>query len=76
MLTEAARGEFYDLAGPGSQLAFCPLRDIGDDAAAAWAVGWIEVLCELNGLRFGPKTPQCRCRRGNAAPAVAHADAN
>jgi hypothetical protein len=34
------------------------------------------VLCELNGLRFGPKTPQCRCRRGNAAPAVAHADAN
>ena len=43
-------GEFYDLAGPKSQLAFCPLRDIDDDAAVAWAVGWIEVLCELNGL--------------------------
>src|SRR5258708_912950 len=55
MLTEAAGGEFYDLAGPKSELAFCPLRDIDDDAAVAWAVGWIEVLCELNGLKFGPK---------------------
>jgi type IV secretion system protein VirB4 len=55
MLTEAAGGEFYDLAGPNSQLAFCPLRDINDDASVAWAVGWIEVLCELNGLKFAPK---------------------
>jgi type IV secretion system protein VirB4 len=55
MLTEAARGEFYDLAGPKSDLAFCPLRDIDDEADIAWAVGWIEVLCELNGLKFGPK---------------------
>lgn len=55
MLTEAMGGEFYDLAGPNSDLAFCPLRDIDDDAAVAWAVGWIEVLCELNGLKFAPK---------------------
>jgi len=55
MLTEAMGGEFYDLAGPHSDLAFCPLRDIDDDAAVAWAVGWIEVLCELNGLKFAPK---------------------
>jgi type IV secretion system protein TrbE len=55
MLTEAAGGEFYDLAGPKSDLAFCPLRDIDDEADVAWAVGWIEVLCELNGLRFSPK---------------------
>jgi type IV secretion system protein VirB4 len=55
MLTEAMGGEFYDLAGPDSQLAFCPLHAIDDDAAVAWAVGWIEVLCELNGLRFAPK---------------------
>ena len=32
-------------------LAFCPLRDIDDEADVAWAVGWIEVLCELNGLK-------------------------
>lgn len=55
MLTEAMGGEFYDLAGPKSTLAFCPLRDIDDDAAVAWSVGWIEVLCELNGLKFAPK---------------------
>jgi type IV secretion system protein VirB4 len=55
MLTEAMGGEFYDLAGPKSELAFCPLRDIDDDADITWAVGWIEVLCELNGLKFGPK---------------------
>jgi type IV secretion system protein VirB4 len=55
MLTEAAGGEFYDLAGPRSELSFCPLRDIDNEADAAWAVGWIEVLCELNGLRFAPK---------------------
>jgi type IV secretion system protein VirB4 len=55
MLTEAAGGEFYDLAGPKSDLAFCPLRNIDDEAGLAWAVGWVEVLCELNGLKFGPK---------------------
>jgi len=55
MLTEAAGGEFYDLAGPRSKLAFCPLRDIDDESDVAWAVGWIEVLCRLNGLAFTPK---------------------
>lgn len=55
MLTEAVGGEFFDLAGPKSDLAFCPLRNIDDEASVAWAVGWIEVLCELNGLKFGPK---------------------
>ncbi|MGI9074131.1 MAG: conjugal transfer protein TrbE [Bryobacteraceae bacterium] len=55
MLTAAAGGEFYDLAGPKTELAFCPLRDIDDDSDVQWAVGWIEVLCELNGLKFGPK---------------------
>jgi type IV secretion system protein VirB4 len=55
MLAESAGGEFYDLAGPKSDLAFCPLRDIDDEADVTWAVGWIEVLCELNGLRFAPK---------------------
>jgi len=55
MLTAAAGGEFYDLAGPKTDLAFCPLRDIDDDSDVQWAVGWIEVLCELNGLKFTPK---------------------
>src|SRR5579862_5002774 len=55
MLTEAASGAFYDLAGPKADLAFCPLKDIDEDYDVQWAVGWIEVLCELNGLKFGPK---------------------
>jgi type IV secretion/conjugal transfer VirB4 family ATPase len=55
MLTAAAGGEFYDLAGPKTNLAFCPLRDIDDDADLAWAVGWIESLCDLSGLRVAPR---------------------
>src|SRR5260370_41124377 len=55
MLTRAVGGEFYDLAGPKTELAFCPLRDIGGESDSQWAVGWIEVLCELNGLKFGPR---------------------
>jgi type IV secretion system protein VirB4 len=55
MLTEAAGGSFYDLAGPKSDLAFCPLKDIDSESDVQWAVGWIEVLCELNGLKLGPK---------------------
>jgi type IV secretion system protein VirB4 len=31
------------------------LTNIDSDSDLQWAVGWIEVLCELNGLRFGPR---------------------
>src|SRR6202051_2502125 len=55
MLTEAASGAFYDRAGPKADLAFCPLKDIDGESDVQWAVGWIEVLCELNGLKFSPK---------------------
>lgn len=55
MLTKAVGGEFYDLAGAKTDLAFCPLKDIDGDADLQWAVGWIEVLCELNGLKLGPR---------------------
>ena len=55
MLTTAAGGEFYDLAGPGSNLAFCPLREIDDDASLSWAVGWVESLCALSGLPILPR---------------------
>ena len=55
MLTKAVGGEFYDLAGAKTELAFCPLKDIDGDADLQWAVSWIEVLCELNGLKLGPR---------------------
>ena len=55
MLTAAAGGEFYDLAGPKSDLAFCPLRDIDGDSGMSWAISWVESLCELSGLRILPR---------------------
>jgi len=55
VLTKAAEGEFYDLAGERTDLAFCPLRDIDSDADLTWAVGWLEDLCTLNGLAVTPK---------------------
>jgi type IV secretion/conjugal transfer VirB4 family ATPase len=55
MLNQAAAGEFYDLAGPKTELAFCPLRQIDDDSDVTWAVGWAEALCILNGLKVTPK---------------------
>lgn len=55
VLTRAAGGEFYDLAGDSTDLAFCPLRDIDSDADLTWAVAWLEDLCTLNGLAVTPK---------------------
>lgn len=55
VLTKAADGEFYDLAGEGTDLAFCPLREIDSDADLTWAVSWLEDLCTLNGLAVTPK---------------------
>jgi type IV secretion system protein VirB4 len=72
VLTHAVGGEFYDLAGPKSDLAFCPLREIDSDSDLPWAVGWIESLCELNGLRAGPKHRNAiteAMRRLQASPA-------
>ena len=39
------------------------------DSDVQWAVGWIEVLCELNGLKFAPKASKrgCGCRARAAA---------
>jgi type IV secretion system protein TrbE len=54
MLDVACGGEFYDPAGPTSDLAFYPLQEIEDDSDIAWAVGWVEGLCRLNGLDVTP----------------------
>jgi type IV secretion system protein TrbE len=55
VLTKAAEGEFYDLAGDKTDLAFCPLREIDSDSDLTWAVTWLEDLCTLNGLTVIPK---------------------
>lgn len=55
VLTKAADGEFYDLGGDKTELAFCPLRDIDSDSDLTWAIAWLEDLCTLNGLIITPK---------------------
>lgn len=55
VLTQAAQGDFYDLAGEKTELAFCPLREIDSDADLTWAVTWLDDLCSLNGLTVTPK---------------------
>lgn len=55
VLTKAVGGEFYDLAGEKTELAFCPLREIDSDADLTWAVTWLDDLCSLNGLTVTPK---------------------
>jgi type IV secretion system protein VirB4 len=55
VLTRAAGGEFYDLAGDRTHLAFCPLKEIDSDTDLTWAVSWLEDLCRLNGLAITPK---------------------
>jgi type IV secretion system protein VirB4 len=55
MLTQAAGGTFYDLAGVGNAMGFCPLREIDSDADLAWAVSWLECLCVLSGSSLGPR---------------------
>jgi type IV secretion system protein VirB4 len=55
VLTKAAEGEFYDLAGEKTALAFCPLREIDSDADVTWAVNWLEDLCKLSGMIVAPK---------------------
>src|SRR5712692_12049144 len=52
--------------------AFCPLREIDTDSDLAWAVGWMESLCALNGLHTGPKHRNAiteAMRRLQASPA-------
>lgn len=55
VLTRAARGEFYDIGGERTHLAFCPLKEIDTEEDLAWAVEWIEGLCVAQGGKVGPK---------------------
>lgn len=55
VLTKACGGEFYDLAGDKTRLAFCPLNEIDSDTDLTWSIGWLEALCLLNGLKISPK---------------------
>jgi len=55
VLTRAAKGEFYDIGGEMTHLAFCPLKAIDTEQDRAWAVEWLEGLCVAQGASVGPK---------------------
>src|SRR3989454_7492348 len=55
VLTRASNGEFYDIGGERTHVAFCPLREIDSDHDFAWAVEWLEGLCIAQGVSVGPK---------------------
>lgn len=52
-LTRACGGEFYDI-GAGTDLTFCPLRDLDSPSDIAWAVDWLEALCNLLDKKLTP----------------------
>jgi type IV secretion/conjugal transfer VirB4 family ATPase len=53
-LNRASGGEFYDIAGPGADLNFCPLAEIDAPVDSAWANEWVETLCMLTGMDITP----------------------
>jgi type IV secretion system protein TrbE len=58
VLNRATGGEFYDIGGEKTHLAFCPLREIDTDQDIAWSVNWLEGLCVAQGMMVGPKHRQ------------------
>ena len=54
-LVTATGGTHYEIAGENSQLAFCPLRHVSNDAEQGWAEEWIANICEMQGQEILPK---------------------
>lgn len=53
-LTAAVGGDFYDI-GQGDTLTFCPLRELETPSDVAWAVDWLEALCNLMDKKLLPR---------------------
>lgn len=67
-LTAACGGEFYDI-GEGSNLTFCPLRELETASDIAWAVEWLEALCNLMDRKLSPRE---RSALSEAVMSLAH----
>jgi type IV secretion system protein VirB4 len=53
--TLLAGGDFYDLGGADSRLAFQPLADLDTPEARAWAQEWVEDIVAGGGVALTPK---------------------
>ena len=52
---KASGGAHYVVAGAGEKLAFAPLSNLVTRSRRAWAMGWIDDLLALNGLKTTPE---------------------
>lgn len=53
-VTMLVGGEHYDIAGGSGDMCFAPLSHLETAPDVAWAVEWIEGLCEINRLLVSP----------------------
>jgi type IV secretion system protein VirB4 len=51
VLSKACGGKFFDVGAPEGAPSFYPLGDLSTNADASWAVGWIEKLVCMSGLK-------------------------
>jgi len=54
-IVKAARGDHFDIAGDGSNLAFAPLANIKTKSQQAWAESWINSMLEMQGVKLKPR---------------------
>ncbi|WP_426107817.1 VirB4 family type IV secretion/conjugal transfer ATPase [Massilia sp. TSP1-1-2] len=53
--TKGVSGDHYEIAADDSKLAFCPLQFLETKSDRAWAMGWIDICCGLNGVITTPE---------------------
>ena len=53
-LTRAVGGQHFTVAGDDEALSFCPLQFLDSKSDRAWAMEWIAMMVELNGITVTP----------------------
>ena len=53
-LTRAVGGQHFTVAGDDEALSFCPLQFLSSKSDRAWAMEWIAMMVELNGITVTP----------------------
>lgn len=53
-LTRAVGGQHFTVAGDDETLSFCPLQFLDSKSDRAWAMEWIAMMVELNGITVTP----------------------
>lgn len=51
-LCKGVGGVHYDIGSDTANVTFCPLANIDSDSDVTWRCEWIEILCELQGVKL------------------------